>query len=97
MRAIGGAADDPPRFVARYGPPDLDESPGEEPGRPLLALRLLTYHRERVRAVYVRDESAAGPPKWALLGFTEPGTNAVLGPEGVVERMKGRGAPQEGG
>jgi len=84
-------ADGPSLLTARYGPPDLDESTENDTPRPALVTRLLTYTPERVRAVYVRNHSAAGPPRWGLLGFAEPGTNAVLSPDEVAERMAGRG------
>jgi hypothetical protein len=87
--------DDVDVFIAKYGPPDREETTEHDSPRPPIVSRFLIYEAERVRAAYVPDGKAGDPPpyKWKLVGFQDSQDNSVLKPAEAVERLKNRNRP----
>jgi hypothetical protein len=81
-------------FVARYGPPDADESTEHDVPRPPIVTRRIVYKRAGVAAVYVPNAPMNyAPPydSWRLLGYQESITNKVLSLADVRHRMRAAG------
>lgn len=94
MTVVNAPRDDLELFVARFGPPDTDESAEHEKPRPPIVTRLLTYSDEHVRVAYRANVQVGSPPpydgKWKIFGFLDPRTDAVITPAVAVERLSSR-------
>jgi hypothetical protein len=89
----GSFSDDLSLFVARFGPPDQDESSEHERPRPPIVTRWLTYRQEGVQLVYYPDATPGTPPpysKWKLLGAKDLRAERALSAEELVSRMAHR-------
>jgi hypothetical protein len=85
--------DDVELFIAKYGPPDREDSTQHDSPRPPIVTRFLIYDAERVRAVYVPDAKVGTPPpyrRWKLMGFQDSQDNSVIRVADVDERLKNR-------
>jgi predicted Zn finger-like uncharacterized protein len=89
------AHDDLTRLINRYGAPDEDESTAYDRPRPPIVTRIVTYRKERVRAVFVPDGEArmnTPPPysHWKLVGFTDPVAEKALSAGEASSRLAAR-------
>jgi hypothetical protein len=83
--------DTPAALTDRFGDPDEEYSSGLEHPRPPIVTLMLTYRRERVRAIHRANVPIGAPPPydgtWRLIGFTDPLTTAALDSAAVLQRL----------
>jgi hypothetical protein len=81
-------------LIAKYGPPDRDQSTEHDNPASRIPKRYLIYEAERVRAVFwpVYAPDGSYPPNytWKLMGFENLEDSSLLTLAEAVDRLKSR-------
>lgn len=86
-------SNDPSVVISTYGPAQRDESSASDDPRPLIPVRILEYHPERIRLAFAPDVLVGSAPpfeKWVLAGCIDLGSNTEISAAEAAQRLSGR-------